>query len=90
MPTCWAGFFESASHFDPADPEPLLEVIHTSNNLDLADRDGLTLLHYAAREGHFDAVRMLVEVGVKTEVQDRECATPCHTLSVHFRGRINR
>jgi ankyrin repeat protein len=69
---CWANFYEAASQFDPLNPEPLLEIINSGAHLDLPDRDGLTLLHYAAREGHYDAVRMLVEVGVKLEIQDRE------------------
>ena len=69
---CWANFYEAASQFDPLNPEPLLDIINSGAHLDLPDRDGLTLLHYAAREGHYDAVRMLVEVGVKLEIQDRE------------------
>lgn len=69
----WAGFYEASSNFH-LDPQPLREIIDSGTNLDRSDRDGLTLLHYAAREGHYDAVRMLVEVGVKLEQQDREYA----------------
>ena len=72
-----AGFFEAASDFH-LDPEPLKMLVTSSMDLGLRDRDGLTLLHYAAREGHLDAVVMLVEAGVALEAQDRECALPQH------------
>ena len=67
-----AGFFEAAAQFD-LDPEPLKQLVaKQSEHLGRSDRDGLTLLHYASREGHLTAVVMLVEEGVALEAQDRE------------------
>lgn len=66
-----AGFYEAAAHFD-ADPAPLKQLVTESDYLGRSDRDGLTLLHFACREGHLTAVVMLVEAGVALEVQDRE------------------
>ena len=88
-----AGFFEAATHFD-ADPTPLQALIQ--NNEDLlgrSDRLGMTLLHYACREGHLPAVTMLVEAGVALETQDRDARTPLHLACMmagklqHTRGR---
>lgn len=72
-----AGFYEAAAHFDE-DPQPLTDLINSSNNLAQSDRLGLTLLHYACREGHLRAVHMLVEAGVPLEAQDRDSRTPLH------------
>jgi len=80
--TCWSGFFEAASNFRD-EPEALQELIQNAPDLDLTDGDGLTLLHYAAREGHFEAVRMLVKEGVRLEMQDRDGRTPLHLACIY-------
>ena len=73
-----ANFFEAASHFDE-DPQPLQDLINSTPDLiGRSDRMGLTLLHYACREGHKAAVVMLVEAGVALEAQDRDARTPLH------------
>ena len=72
-----ANFFEAASHFD-LDPTPLATKIEEGKYLSRSDGDGMTLLHYAAREGHTEAVRMLLEAGVSLEQQDRDGRTPLH------------
>ena len=72
-----AGFFEAASHYD-LDPTPLRAVIEDGKYLSRADGDGMTLLHFACREGHLKAVRTLVEAGVTLEQQDRNGRTPLH------------
>ena len=57
-----SGFFEAAAHYDEA-PEALHALIEGSPAmLGRCDTAGLTLLHYACREGHLDAVIQLVEV----------------------------
>ena len=81
-----AGFFESAAHFD-ADEQPLKDLIASANNLGRSDRQGLTLLHYACREGHLAAVEMLVEAGVALEAQDRDARTPLH-LACMMAGKL--
>ena len=58
-----AGYFEAAAQYD-LDPTPLQELINNSTDLGRSDRQGLTLLHYACREGHLKAVQMLVRAGV--------------------------
>ena len=80
-----AGFFESAAHFD-ADEQPLKDLIASANNLGRSDRQGLTLLHYACREGHLSAVQLLLEAGVALEKQDRDARTPLH-LACYMAGR---
>ena len=86
------GFYEAAAHFD-LDPNPLRELINSTANLGRSDRHGLTLLHYACREGHLAAVVMLVEAGVVLEAQDRDARTPMHLACMmagkpgHTRGR---
>ena len=88
-----AGFFEAAAHYD-ADPEALKQLIaEQPNDLHRSDRAGLTLLHYACREGHLEAVEMLFEAGVPLEAQDRDARTPLHLACLmatkvgHTRGR---
>ena len=85
-----AGFFEAASHFDTAmggiGPNPLLDLIASGVDIDRADRDGMTLLHYACREGHLSAVQLLLEAGVALEKQDRDARTPLH-LACYMAGR---
>ena len=72
-----AGHFESASHYDE-NPQPLRDLINSTADLGRADRMGLTLLHYACREGHLDAVVALVEAGAPLEAKDRDARTPLH------------
>ena len=55
-----AGFFEAAANFD-ADSSPLRELVASSNDIGRADNDGMTLLHYACREGHLRAVGISLE-----------------------------
>ena len=80
-----SGFFEAATHYD-ADPQPLHDLIDSGANLSRADRLGLTLLHYACREGHLNAVVSLVEAGCPLEAQDRDARTPLH-LACYMAGR---
>ena len=73
-----ANFYESAAHFD-ADPQPLHDLVHSGVELGRSDRQGMTLLHYACREGHMAAVQLLVEQGgAALESQDRDGRTPLH------------
>ena len=87
-----AGFYEAAAHYD-ADPQPLKTLIDSGNRIDRSDRLGMTLLHYACREGHLDAVVDLVEAGAMLEAQDRDSRTPLHLACMmagklqHTRGR---
>ena len=85
-----AGFFEAASHFDTDEggvgPSPLRKLIEVGADIDRADRDGMTLLHYACREGHLLAVQLLLEAGVALEKQDRDARTPLH-LACYMAGR---
>ena len=77
-----SGFFEAASHFDTDDggvgPGPLRNLIDVGADIDRADRDGMTLLHYACREGHLLCVQLLFEAGAALEKQDRDARTPLH------------
>ena len=80
--------FEAASHFDE-NPEPLKNLINSTADLGRADRLGLTLLHYACREGHIDAVVALVEAGAPLEAKDRDARTPLH-LACLMTGKLEQ
>lgn len=80
--------FESASHWDE-NPEPLHALIQSNMDLGRADRLGLTLLHYACREGHLDAVVALVEAGAPLEAKDRDARTPLH-LACLMTGKLEQ
>lgn len=67
-------------------PSPLRKLIEVGADIDRADRDGMTLLHYACREGHLLAVQLLLEAGVALEKQDRDARTPLH-LACYMAGR---
>ena len=66
-----AGYFEAAADYH-LDAEKLGFLVQSGADLSHRDRDGLTLLHYAARGGHLEAVKILVSAGVFLEAQDRE------------------
>ena len=89
-----AGFYESASHFDTGPggigPNPLRDLIDSGADIDRADRDGMTLLHYACREGHLKAVQMLLEAGAALEKQDRDARTPLHLACFMARRGLSR
>ena len=70
-------YYDAASHFDKY-AEKLEELIASEYNLELADRQGMTLLHHACFHGHGRAVAMLVKAGVAIEAQDRDGRTPLH------------
>jgi ankyrin repeat protein len=49
-----------------------------SANYDLRRSDGLTLLHYAAREGHEGLISFLMEKRVNVNIKNSSGATPLH------------
>ena len=89
-----AGFYEAASHFDTKPgglgPNALYGLINGGANLDRADRDGMTLLHYACREGHLACVQLLIEAGVALEKQDRYARTPLHLACYMAKREMSR
>ena len=84
-----AGFFEAASHFD-LDPARLKTIIDAEKYLSKSDGDGMTLLHYAAQEGHTEAVRMLIAAGVQLEQQNRDGRTPLHLTCLMCQKGMSR
>lgn len=57
--------------------------------LSIGDYDKRTCLHLAAAEGHSNVVRILIECGVQTDVQDRWGVTPLHEVRKHIK-QLNR
>ena len=53
--------------------------------LALKDDAGMTAMHYAAREGHSEAVAELVRSGAPVNATDREGWTPLHDAA--FNGQ---
>jgi hypothetical protein len=47
-------------------------------DIDAADGDGISALHYAARLGHCGVLQVLLENGARMEVQDSDFNTPLH------------
>jgi ankyrin repeat protein len=66
-----------------------LRVALTVNNVNDVDdsEDGLTALHCAVNSGHFDCVKLCVEMGANVNTRALEGWTPLHVVS--SMGRIN-
>jgi espin len=53
--------------------------VHSTNkDVDARSDENLTALHYAARGGHSECVRLLVAAGADPNVQDERRITPLH------------
>ncbi len=53
--------------------------------VDSRDGDGLTPLHYAAREGDTEIISYLVDKGAKLELQTAQAKTPLHLAAMNDR-----
>ena len=53
--------------------------------VDSRDGDGLTPLHYAAREGDTELINYLVDKGAKLELQTAQAKTPLHLAAMNDR-----
>ena len=53
--------------------------------VDSRDGDGLTPLHYAAREGDTELINYLVDRGAKLELQTAQAKTPLHLAAMNDR-----
>ncbi|TMW65919.1 hypothetical protein Poli38472_003684 [Pythium oligandrum] len=73
---CWCGHGELVSFF--LDQGADLLAVDSFYN-------GFTLLHDAARRGHSQIIRLLIERGLKPDVQDRSGDTP-----LHWAARMNQ
>jgi ankyrin repeat protein len=54
--------------------------------VDSRDGNGLTPLHYAAREGNVDLINYLVDKGAKLELKTAQAKTPLHLAAMNDRG----
>ncbi|EPY40064.1 26S proteasome non-ATPase regulatory subunit 10 [Angomonas deanei] len=61
-------------------------IIHvapqTPPDMDAADSDGWTPLHYAADKGHTETVRLLLEEGASVNSKDAMRRTPLHLAAL--------
>jgi len=67
-------------HAVAGDPRANIEVvqalINSGANLMIKDNAGMSPLHLAARDGHPDAIPVLLEASADTTLQDNEGKTP--------------
>ena len=59
-----------------------------STPLEAKAKCGWTALHFAAREGHVDAVKVLIEAGCNLEAVDRVRSTPLHRAAALGHPRV--
>ncbi len=52
-------------------------------DLNATDKDGWTLLHYAAHDDHLDKVKYLVEEGADFEIKDKNGKSPLHLAAMY-------
>lgn len=61
------------------DAERVRQLLTYGRDVDAEDSSGYTALHYAARAGHFDICRMLLNAGANVNATTRAGqATPLH------------
>jgi serine/threonine-protein phosphatase 6 regulatory ankyrin repeat subunit B len=53
----------------------------SSRGVDVQDKDGLTLLHWASREGRMHDISSLIEHGADRNSRDNNWLTPLHWAS---------
>ena len=54
----------------------LEKLLHSPQNPNVTDEQGKTPLHYAAQNGHGEAVKLLIEACAEKDAPDRELMTP--------------
>ncbi len=59
-------------------PELMKKYILIQENLNIRDKDGKTLLHYAAQKGYLDIVKLLLERGADINAKDIDGKIPLH------------
>lgn len=61
----------------------LMKLLHKGVSPDIKDLSGYTALHYAARGGHYDICKKLLDMGANPDVQTR-CGktTPLHRAAM--------
>ena len=68
-------------------PGLMKEYVLSQKDVNARDKDGRTLLHYAANKGYLEIVRLLLEKGANINVQDNDGRTPLHeAMSYHALG----
>ncbi len=60
-----------------------------ASRVDALDDNKMSALHYAARYGHLDVVRQLVEKGADTSIKGFDGLTPLH-LCAKYKTQDNR
>lgn len=58
------------------DAVALQKLLQRPQNPNVTDEQGKTPLHYAAQNGHGEAVKLLIEAGAEKDAPDRELMTP--------------
>ena len=65
--------------------EAVVPILLGSSNINLQDYRGVTALMYAAAQGHHGVVKLMLEAGVNTDVQDTTGRTALMTAEGHTR-----
>ena len=72
---------------DNGDMDILMAVLQHGADVDAADAQQRTALHFAATNNRFDAIDALVEAGASIEARDGDGATPLHLAAWHVNAQ---
>jgi len=61
----------------------VVQMISSLKDVNVRDEKGFTPLHYAAREGHVDLVKLLMSYGADLNARNEDEWTPLHKASLH-------
>jgi len=64
-------------------PELMRKYILKQKNVNIRDKDGKTLLHYAAQKGYLDVIKLLLEKGADINAKDKDGKTPLHDAIIY-------
>ncbi|KAF8252398.1 ankyrin [Wilcoxina mikolae CBS 423.85] len=68
--------------------QPILLLLGRRDQVQSVDRGGWTALHWAARRGDLEAVRLLLDVGVRIGVRNNAGRTSVHCAAMAGRGDV--
>ena len=66
----------------------IVQEMLNNTNIEMADQNGMTGLHYASIEGHYDIVQLLVSNGANVNKQNHTGFTPLFGAASHGHRQI--
>lgn len=71
-------------------PALMKEYVLSQKDVNARQKDGKTLLHYAANRGHLDVAALLLQKGAHIDSQDNDGKTPLHEAMAYSRFPVAR